>query len=366
MTPQTHGSRPHPAAADHTGSEDVERAQTDPATARALLRSTQEILSPALRTAVARLDTANRRVVDYHLGFAAADGTISSGPAGKGIRGALAVLSARAVGGPDECGVAAGVAVELTHGYSLLHDDIVDRDTTRRHRPAAWTVFGTPAALLAGDAMAALAGEVLAEPGTAAAAAAVRSLAAATRRMLAGQSADIAFERRDSVSVSEARRMVADKTGALLSCAAALGAELAGEAPAEVPALAEFGAHLGMAFQLVDDILGIWGAEEVTGKPVASDLSSRKKSLPVVAALAAGGADADRLRALYAHPDPLTIEQLADAAAAVQEAGGRQWAEREADRETASALAVLDRMHIDGEVRSALRALTETLGRRDH
>jgi geranylgeranyl diphosphate synthase, type I len=131
--------------------------------------------------------------------------------------------------------------------------------------------------------------------------------------------------------------MARKKPASLLACACSIGALLAGGSPALVTALAAFGAEIGLAFQLVDDLLGIWGSPEVTGKPILSDLRSRKKSLPVVAALTSGDKAARRLRALLDQPGELTEAELLQAAGLVEEAGGRDWTEREADRRIAAA-----------------------------
>jgi geranylgeranyl diphosphate synthase type I len=334
--------------------------------AGAVLDDARDRVEPAMRMAVARLDPANRLVAEYHLGYADAAGTPVAESGGKGVRGALALLSARAAGAPAETGIPAAVACELVHNFSLLHDDIMDADTTRRHRATAWTVFGTSAAILGGDAMLGLATEVLAEAASPTVPWAVRCLSAATRRLIAGQAEDLAFESDQSVTLERCRQMAAGKTGALLACAASLGSVLA-DAPASLTlSLADFGQHVGMAFQLVDDLLGIWGSPERTGKPVASDLASRKKSLPVVAVLAAGGDEADRLTEIYGRPGSLTDEELAAAAEAVERGGGRAWATAEADRETAAALEILTDLPIDEDVRSDLRSVTEMLCGRDH
>ncbi len=335
-------------------------------TAGAVLDDARSRVEPALRAAVARLDPANRLVAEYHLGFADAAGHPVAEPGGKGVRGALALLSAQAAGAAAEVGVPAAVACELVHNFSLLHDDIMDADTTRRHRATAWTVFGTSAAILAGDAMLGLATEVLAEASGPTVPWAVRCLSAATRRLIAGQAADLRFESEQTVDLAQCQQMAAGKTGALLACSTSLGAVLA-DAPASLTmSLADFGYHIGMAFQLVDDLLGIWGSPERTGKPVASDLASRKKSLPVVAALAAGGPDADRLAELYARGGSLSERELSSAAEAVEAAGGRAWATAEADRETAAALAILADLPMAEDVRAGLQAVTKMLCGRDH
>ena len=129
------------------------------------VETARDLVGPAIAAAVARLSPDVRAVAAYHLGLADADGTPSAAvPAGKALRPALALLSARAAGAsPRERGVPAAAAVELVHNFSLLHDDIMDGDTERRHRPTAWTVFGVGAAILAGDAMLALAQDILLE-----------------------------------------------------------------------------------------------------------------------------------------------------------------------------------------------------------
>lgn len=325
------------------------------------------LLDAGLRQALQRLDPLTRPVAGYHLGFVGADGSPARADSGKGVRGVLAVLSAQAAGAEPGRGVPAAAGIELVHQYSLLHDDIIDRDEERRHRPAAWAVFGSERAILAGDSLAALALEVVLaaddQPGRAAAAA---LLARASRRMVAGQAADIAFETAASVSLDECLAMVADKTGALVECAASIGAVAVGAPEPVVVALAEYGRHLGLAFQLVDDLIGLWGAPERSGKPVGSDIASRKKSLPVVAALAAGGAPAARLAEIYAQPGDLDAAAITAALRAVDEAGGRRWATAEADRETAAALAILADIPMDDAVRGDFVALTRGLCARDH
>lgn len=158
-----------------------------------------------------------------------------------------------------------GVAVELVHNFSLLHDDLMDGDETRRHRATAWTVFGPAQAILVGDALATLGTEVLLDAATAGgasptdAARAVRLLTTATRRLIDGQAMDVAFEQRDSVTVAECLEMEGGKTAALLAAASAIGAVLAGADDRVSDALQRYGHHLGLAFQAVDDLLGIWG-----------------------------------------------------------------------------------------------------------
>ncbi|WP_181783765.1 polyprenyl synthetase family protein [Pseudonocardia pini] len=298
----------------------------------ALLRGCRDAVTPALRTAVARLDTASREQAEYHLGWVELDGTPGAG-GGKAVRPALALLSARAAGAPERTGIAGGVAVELVHNFSLLHDDLMDGDTERRHRPTVWARWGAPSAILCGDAMLALATEVLLEDPSPHAAAAARLLAVTTRELIRGQAEDVAFERRADVGVDECLSMAAGKTGSLLATSAAIGAVLAGAPEPVVRGLQDYGMAVGMAFQLVDDLLGIWGDPGVTGKPVLSDLRSRKKSLPVAYAIQRGGAAGRELAAWLARSGDPDAPELRAAAALVEHGGGRAWAGAAARRQ---------------------------------
>jgi len=280
-------------------------------------------------------------------------------PSGKALRPALTLLSARAANAAPERGVPAAVAVELVHNFSLLHDDIMDGDTERRHRPTAWTVYGIGAAILAGDAMLALAQDILLEDTVPQGVWAARALSAAVQRLIAGQGADLAFERRDDVSLPECLTMAGDKTAALMACACSIGSIHVGAAPQLAMGLAAFGAHAGLAFQLTDDLLGIWGAPEVTGKPVRSDLRARKKSLPVVAALSAGTAEARELAGLLARDEALSEDDLALAARLVESAGGKAWTEAEAGTQLAAAHKCLADTDMPGDVRAEFAGIAE-------
>ena len=322
----------------------------------------RDLVGPAMESAIARLTPDVRAVAAYHLGFADAAGNPTNptgNGSGKALRPALALLSARAAGAPPERGVTAAVAVELVHNFSLLHDDIMDNDTERRHRPTAWTVFGVGAAILAGDGLLALAQDLLLEDDTLKGAWAARCLSAAVLRLIGGQGSDLAFEKRDDVTLAECLDMAGDKTAALMACACSIGAVHLGAPPTLAMALAGFGAHVGLAFQLTDDLLGIWGAPEVTGKPVRADLRARKKSLPVVAALNSGRPEAAELRALLAGREALTEDDLVRAADLVVAAGGKDWAESEADAQLSAANASLAGIDLAPDVRDELTAIAE-------
>ncbi|HYN95128.1 MAG TPA: polyprenyl synthetase family protein [Pilimelia sp.] len=326
-----------------------------------VLAHTGELVLPALRAAVDRLDPTNRAIASYHLGWPDGGGTPVAGSGGKWIRPTLALLSARACGAAAAEAVPAAVAVELVHNFSLVHDDVIDRDTVRRHRPTVWAVWGDADAILVGDAMLSLATEVVLDSGGPGRAEAARLLATAIRRLIAGESLDVAFERRADVSLAECLAMVGDKTGALLSASAALGAVLVGGPSTTVRALSAYGAELGLAFQLVDDLLGIWGDPARTGKPVASDLRSRKKTLPVTWAIHHGGAAGRELGRRLADPD----SDPADLADLVTRAGGRAWATAEAGRRLTAAEAALATAAVPTDVAAHLGALARFVCDRD-
>ncbi|MGW2486903.1 family 2 encapsulin nanocompartment cargo protein polyprenyl transferase [Streptomyces sp. NPDC001606] len=340
--------------------------------AAALLEATRAMVDPELRLAVGSLPDSMRRVTRYHFGWEQADGTPAAGNAGKAIRPALVLAAAGALGGPAAraAAVRAAAAVELVHNFTLLHDDVMDRDTSRRHRPTVWTVFGIPDAILAGDALQALALRLLAEDPHPAAGPAGAHLAACVMELCAGQHTDTDLEDRapDTVTLDEVLAMAEAKTGALLGCACALGGLYAGADDEVVAALDGFGRQAGLAFQLIDDVIGIWGDPQRTGKPAGADLVARKKSLPVVAALVSGTPAAAELAALYGKPyakgEPVDAEEIARTALAVEQAGGRDWAQAEAADRMARAMQELARAVPDPESAGGLLALAEFVTRR--
>jgi geranylgeranyl diphosphate synthase type I len=327
----------------------------------------EELLVPALKDAVAALPEAESMVARYHRGWCEADGTavVSVSGRGKAVRPALALLSAQAVGGSARSALPGAVAVELVHDFTLLHDDVIDGDALRRHRPAAWSVFGTPAAVLAGDALLVAALRAVCDVPDGHVAAAVRELVTALLELVEGQSRDVAFEVAAQVSVGEYLAMAEGKTGSLMGCACALGGLLAGADSERVDGLREFGRRLGVAFQCADDVLGIWGRTARSGKPVGADLAARKKSLPVAAALQGTDSAAERLRDLYSGERPLREEELDLVRDLVEKAGGRQAAEEEARRQLQAALRALSYAAPTADAYRQLQEIAWAMVRRD-
>ncbi|PRX44915.1 geranylgeranyl diphosphate synthase type I [Prauserella shujinwangii] len=330
-----------------------------------LLRWSRAIVDPVLRNAVGRFPRALEDVAQYHFGWCDEDGAPRVAPGGKAIRPAFALLAAEAVGGDAAAAAPAAAAVELVHNFSLLHDDVMDGDATRRHRPTAWTVFGTNAAILTGDALLIAASDMLSSSGHPGALDAVRLLGAGMLELLEGQSADLAFERRDDVTPAECLAMVEGKTAALLGAACALGGLFGGADTHHRTALREFGRLVGIAFQHVDDMLGIWGDPAVTGKPVHADLRAGKKSLPVVAALNSATTAGDELAALYRRR-PLSGDELVRAADLVEAAGGREWSRTQADALLERAVERLHSAALNPRALTELAVLARLATRRDH
>ncbi|MBX7112305.1 MAG: polyprenyl synthetase family protein [Dehalococcoidia bacterium] len=249
----------------------------------------------------------------YHLGWEDADGKALGDSSGKLLRPSALLLAAELVGGAIEEAVPAAAALELVHNFSLLHDDVEDASERRHGRPAVWTFAGVPQAINAGDGMytlARLAMHRLLEAGVEERRTleSMRELDEACLRLVEGQYLDISFEDRNDVTRAEYLAMTAGKTAAMFSAPFAMGALLGGASGDVVTAFREFGYHIGLAFQAMDDILGIWGEPEVTGKPVGDDLRSRKMTYPVIAAMASSAVGAALVEA-YAD-SASTVEAL--------------------------------------------------------
>jgi geranylgeranyl diphosphate synthase, type I len=331
--------------------------------ARLIVDQAAHLVTPALRSAVDSLDPRMRLIASYQLGWCDAEGNPADA-GGKGLRATMAIVSAGAEGGSPADGIPGAVAVELVHNFSLLHDDVMDRDLERRHRPTGWVAFGDGQAILAGNAMLTLAFDVLVAdkvngPKS------LAHLSRAVQGLISGQSDDLALEQSPSVDLDGCLAMEAGKTAALMACSASIGAVCAGASDRVITALSEYGFELGLAFQIVDDILGISGDPAVTGKSSSSDVRAGKRSAPVVAALTSGTAAGNQLAALLAGGPPESEEDVALATALIEEAGGLSWAAQEADDRLQRALAHLAVLPADSPVRADLTTLARFVVERD-
>lgn len=229
-------------------------------------------------------------MVDYHLGFVDASFRTSDLPPsvrGKRFRPIVAMLSCAAAGGTPEMAAPLASAIELLHNFTLIHDDIQDQSPTRRHRPTVWSEWGVAQAINAGDATfaaAQLALFTLRERDVASDL--ILRLADEFNRMtiqiVQGQVLDLSFEGRDDVAPADYLTMIELKTAVIVRYAAQAGALLGGVDDERAARFADFGRSLGLGFQVRDDLLGIWGATEVTGKAKADDIRRRKQSLPIL------------------------------------------------------------------------------------
>jgi geranylgeranyl diphosphate synthase type I len=300
----------------------------------------------------------------YHMGWANVRFDAELAPAGKRLRPIFCLLGCDAVGGNVEMAIPAAAALELLHNFSLVHDDIEDGDEQRRHRATLWKVWGVPQAINAGDGLFALsfaAIQRLEERGLSAEAtlAALRVFTQMCVELTEGQHLDMLFEARDDVTVPEYLRMIQGKTGALVGASVAIGAIVGGAEAAQSEALWHFGRAVGLAFQVQDDILGIWGDPAETGKAAGNDVLRRKKSLPMLYTLNDAGVG-QRFAALL-RADDFGPARLDDALALLDEAGARAYAEAQVQRLHDNALAALQQALGDRADDLPLRTLAESL-----
>jgi geranylgeranyl diphosphate synthase type I len=236
---------------------------------------------------------------------------------GKRLRPAVVMLAAEAVksGSSDDL-LPAALALELTHNFTLIHDDIMDGDAVRRGVPTVHTVWGEPTAILAGDVLYAKAFEFIchAEAGDQEKVRAVTMLARTCAEICEGQSMDIAFETRNDVSELEYLEMVSKKTGVLYGAAAAIGGILAGANPVQADALYQFGVNSGVAFQIQDDLIDLFASSEKSGKDRASDIREGKQTLIAIRAREKGFD-------LAPYQRDLTEEEIDDLIARLEDAG---------------------------------------------
>ncbi len=282
----------------------------------------------------------------YHLGWEDQQGQPDSAPAGKRVRPLVVLMASQAAGGDPAKAIPAAAAVELLHNFSLIHDDIEDRSPTRRHRTTLWSWVGEAQAINAGDTMFTLAR--LALLGLSDKGVPPERVLVAQRlfdlmcvHLTEGQYLDISFETRDDVALDEYLIMIAGKTAALLGVSAQLGAIAAGADDATAGHYWRFGHELGLSFQVQDDILGIWGDEAKTGKSAASDILTRKKTLPVLYALEQSGPYAQALHAYYTADRDLTPADLSMVLDLLDRLGARKHAEESARIHAEAALAAL-------------------------
>ncbi len=304
-------------------------------------------------------------MMHYHMGWRDANLRSANINSGKRIRPILCLLACQAAGGDWRQALPAAAAIELLHNFSLIHDDVEDNSPTRRGRDTVWKIWGIEQAINAGDAMFALAHLALnrlADCGVDAAVVvqALRRFDETCVALTQGQHADMDFEKRDQVSVDEYLAMITGKTAVLISLSAELGALIAGADAATIDHYAQFGRSLGLAFQVIDDILGIWGDETRTGKSAATDISTKKKTLPVLYGLA----HSEALVELYGRD----VDEgfVATAVTLLNQSGARDYTRDKATAYSKNALAHLEATEAGGKAAAALHQLADMLLQRDY
>lgn len=318
-----------------------------------------------LQKQVSRLDhprtQAFHEMLTYHMGWTGE----GAGPeaTGKRIRPLMLLLCSASCGADWLSALPAAAAVELVHNFSLVHDDIQDNSEKRRGRATSWVKVGTPMAINVGDALFVLSNQAIVTlkenypPATVLRASEI--LNDTCLDLTRGQFLDMSYEERNDLGVDDYWPMVAGKTAALLAACCHMGALLGGADEAKQGSYRSFGHYLGLAFQVQDDILGIWGNEAMTGKSAASDLVEGKNSLPVLAGLTANGKFATRWK-----QGPIMFEEVEDIARLLSSEGGYSTAYEAAKQMTDLALLNLYEAEPQGEAGDALFELADKLLKR--
>jgi geranylgeranyl diphosphate synthase type I len=299
-----------------------------------------------------------QEMLTYHMGWTGEGAGREA--QGKRIRPLLTLLTTAACGEAWESALPAAAAIELIHNFSLVHDDIQDHSDLRRGRLTVWKKWDMPQAINVGDMLFILAQAAIldlkAHYPAEIALQAGEILQNACFGLSCGQFLDISYETRIDLTLEDYWPMVSGKTAALLSACTQVGALLGGADASSLETWHNFGHYLGLAFQVQDDYLGIWGDSALTGKSTESDLVAGKKSFPVLFGLEKGGAFAERWSA-----GPIKPEEVAALADLLTEAGARLYTQQTADQMTDLALQNLRLAAQQGE---ALFELAQLLLRR--
>ena len=313
------------------------------------------------------------RLLRYHLGWVDQQGSEMETPIsqGKALRPTLCLFACEALSIDYSKALPAAAALELIHNFSLIHDDIQDKDVERRHQSTVWHLWGVPKALFAGNAMQCTGDLALLDVGAKGVAPETvlrvsTILTESYMEMIQGQCLDLEFESRTDIKTDEYLHMIACKTGALIRCGLEIGALLATGDAATVRAFAQFGNRLGQSFQIRDDYLGIWGDQATLGKATGNDIRRRKKSYPVVFALEqARGRAMDDLLRIYGQEE-LDEDDVQRVLAVLDEVGSQEHSQRLTETAAAQALEALKPISLPQWARTEAEELVDFLARRDY
>ena len=329
-----------------------------------------KIMLPAieseLQRQVARLDEPQMHpfyeMLTYHMGWTG-DG---AGPnaTGKRIRPLIVLLIVASRQSKWLCATPVAAAIELVHNFSLIHDDIQDNSDKRRGRTTLWKKWNMPQAINAGDALFVISNQAAMDLSKEYPAEivikAARVIHNACLNLTRGQYLDMSYENCNDLSIEDYWKMIEGKTAALISGCTQVAAILSGLDDSTIEQYRIFGRDLGLAFQVQDDILGIWGNEALTGKSAASDLIEGKNSLPVLYGISQKGKFAQRWAASAIRPD-----EVAEVAQMLVNEGARDYTQREAERLTDQALDTLEKINPKNQAGQALVDLSNKLLNRE-
>jgi geranylgeranyl diphosphate synthase type I len=311
-------------------------------------------------------------VISYHFGWGDQNFEPANYDSGKMLRPTMCLLVFDALTGSHKNALPVAAAIEMIHNFSLIHDDIEDGDTERRGRPTAWAIWGKPLAINTGDYLYTLAFNTIANLDstkfdTGRILAVQRLITGSCLTLTMGQDLDLRFEQTQNVSTEMYLDMVYKKTGALLEAAIVSGAMLGTSDQKVISNYHEFARNIGIAFQVRDDILGIWGDTSTTGKSADNDLRRKKKTLPVLYTLGqVTGERKERLRAMYASPDPLSKGEINFARECLTWADARGYAQDKADTYMENAFSALNRIDISNQAQSDIEAIAKFLVQRSY
>ncbi|MDO8568452.1 MAG: polyprenyl synthetase family protein [Dehalococcoidales bacterium] len=302
----------------------------------------------------------------YHLGWNDERGNPQPCPGGKALRPTLCLLACDAVGGDYRKALPAAAALEFVHNFSLIHDDIQDDDKERRHRPTVWSIWGKPQAINAGSAMHILANASLSRLGAGGIpldkqVRAQQIIDSSCLSLIEGQYLDISFETRLDITTGDYLDMVGKKTAALIAASLEVGALLGTDDPSTIEKICCIGWNIGLAFQIKDDILGIWGDAQHTGKTAYGDIIRKKKSFPVIYALdRATGQALNELVDFYSN-GVSSRDAVGRVVNILENLDSQAESQKMAGKYRDDALVILDGLSIPEQARRELRAVFDFL-----
>lgn len=305
-------------------------------------------------------------IMQYHLGWLDEDLKQVDQYVGKRFRPTMCLLTYNALSGVYDKAIAAAASLELIHNFSLIHDDIEDLDPARRHKPTVWKVWGVPHAINIGDGMhvmANLAALRLIELNVTHSKIVdiMLILNRSVLKLCEGQYLDMSFEGKTDVTIDMYLEMVYRKTAALIEASTYIGAILATNDKKIAEHFKNFGRKIGIAFQIVDDIIGIWQQTENTGKPVASDIRNKKKTLPVLYAFENSTKENIKVLEETYKQDVLSDEDVDLILGVLDEVDAEGASQKIASKFKREALEELNKTGIQNESMDMLRTLTDFL-----